>query len=280
MLSRPAPRRILVVACLLVAMVGLPGPAQAATSDAGPPPNSMAALGDSITTGFNACGWYFDCKSRSWSTGTSGTVNSHYLRILAVNTGIYGHNYNDAVSGARAYHLNSQAQAAVSQRAQYVTVLIGANDACKDTESQMTPVSTFRSQVDAALTTLNAGVPSTRIFVASIPDLKRLWYVGKGSLLARTAWAVGGICQTMLRNPLSTAQADVDRRNRVQQRVIDYNSQLQQSCAAHTRCRHDANAVFNYPFTLNMLSGWDYFHPNTYGQSVLARVTYQAGYGW
>lgn len=280
MLSHVAPRRILVVACLLFAVIGLPGPAQAAIPGAGPPPNSMAALGDSITTGFNACGWYFDCKSRSWSTGTNSTVNSHYLRILAVNSGISGRNYNDAVSGARAYHLNGQAQAAVNQRAQYVTVLIGANDACKDTESQMTPVSTFRTQVDAALNTLNGGVPGARIFVASIPDLKRLWDVGKGSLLARTAWAAGGICQTMLRNPLSTAQADVDRRNRVRQRVINYNTQLQQSCAAHTKCRHDANAVFNFPFTFNMVSGWDYFHPNTYGQSVLARVTYQAGYAW
>jgi lysophospholipase L1-like esterase len=280
MLSPVAPRRILVVACLIFAAVGLSGPAQAATPDAGPPPNTMAALGDSITTGFNACGFYFDCKSRSWSTGTSSTVNSHYLRILAVNQNISGRNFNDAVSGARAYHLNGQAQQAAGQRAQYVTVLIGANDACKATESQMTPVSTFRSQVDAALSTLNASVPSARIFVASIPDLKRLWYVGKGSFAARTAWAVGGICQTMLKNPLSTAQADVDRRNRVRQRVLDYNTQLQQSCAAHTRCRHDASAVFNYPFTLNMVSGWDYFHPNTYGQSVLARVTYQAGYAW
>ena len=280
MLSLLAPRRLLVVACLLVAAVGLPHPVQAATSDAGPPPNSMAALGDSITTAFNACGWYFDCKSRSWSTGSSGTVNSHYLRILAVNQGISGHNYNDAVSGARAYHLNSQAQTAVSQHAQYVTVLIGANDACKDTESQMTPVSTFRAQADAALSTLNAGLPNTRIFVASVPDLKRLWFVAKGSLAARTAWAIGGICQTMLKNPLSTAQADVDRRNRVRQRVIDYNTQLQQSCVAHARCRHDGNAVFNYQFTFSMLSSWDYFHPNTYGQSVLARVTYQVGYAW
>lgn len=278
--SRRAPRILLVVLCLLVSTVGLARPAQAATADAGPPPNSMAALGDSITTAFNACGWYFDCKSRSWSTGTSGTVNSHYLRILAVNPGIYGHHHNDAVSGARAYHLNGQAQAAVSQRVQYVTVLIGANDACRDTESQMTPVATFRSQVDAALTTLNAGLPNTRIFVASIPDLKRLWFVAKDSLAARTAWAVGGICQTMLRNPLSTAQADVDRRNRVRQRAIDYNTQLQQSCAAHTRCRHDGNAVFNFPFTLNMVSGWDYFHPNTGGQQVLASVSYAAGFRW
>jgi lysophospholipase L1-like esterase len=280
MLAPVVPHRILVVACLILAAIGLPGTAQAATPNAGPPPSSMAALGDSITTGFNACGFYFDCKSRSWSTGTSGTVNSHYLRILAVNQSISGRNYNNAVSGARAYHLNGQAQQAVNQRAQYVTVLIGANDACKDTESQMTPVPTFRSQVDAALSTVNAGMPSARIFVGSIPDLKRLWYVGKGSFAARTAWAVGGTCQTMLRNPLSTAQADVDRRNRVRQRVIDYNTQLQQSCAAHTRCRHDANAVFNYQFMFSMVSGWDYFHPNTFGQSVLAGVTYQAGYAW
>jgi hypothetical protein len=38
--------------------------------------------------------------------------------------------------------------------------------------------------------------------------------------------------------------------------------------------------VFNFPFTLDQVSGWDYFHPNTTGQRMLAQVTYQAGFGW
>jgi hypothetical protein len=36
--------------------------------------------------------------------------------------------------------------------------------------------------------------------------------------------------------------------------------------------------VFGYPFSLSQLSGWDYFHPNTSGQAVLADVTWDAGF--
>ena len=280
MLTRLTLLRSLAVASSLAAVIGLASAAGAATPDAGPPPNSMASLGDSITRGFDACGFFVDCTSRSWSTGDYGPVNSHYLRIRAVNPAINGHNNNDARTGATAADLDGQAQTAVGQGVGYVTVLMGANDACKDSESQMTPVSTFRSQVDAALNRLNVGLSAARILVASIPDLKRLWFVAKGDWRARTTWAIGGICQTMLKNPTSTAQADEDRRNRVRQRVIDFNAQLQQSCLAHARCRYDNGAVFNYQFTFGMLSGWDYFHPNTSGQAVLAQVTYAAGYGW
>jgi lysophospholipase L1-like esterase len=279
-LTRLALRSALALVTVAAAVVAPVAPATAATPDAGPPPSSMASLGDSITRAFNACGFFVDCTSRSWSTGDSSSVNSHYLRIRRVNPAINGRNHNDARSGADAGDLNGQAQAAVGQGVQYVTILMGANDACKDTEAQMTPVATFRAQVDAALNTLNAGLPNAKIFIASIPDIKRLWQVGRGSFAARTVWAIGGICQTMLRNPTSTAQADEDRRNRVRQRVADFNAQLAQSCAAHTNCRFDGNVVFNYPFTLSMVSGWDYFHPNTTGQAVLAAATYAAGYAW
>jgi lysophospholipase L1-like esterase len=274
-LTRLTLLRSLAVTCSLAIVLGLASAADAAT-----PPNSMASLGDSITRGFDACGWYVDCTSRSWSTGDYSTVNSHYLRIRAVNPAINGHNLNDARTGAVAADLLGQAQTAVSQQVQYVTVLMGANDACKDTESQMTSPTTFRAQVDAGLNALNAGLPNALILVVSIPDLKRLWYVAKNDWRARSAWALAGICQTMLKNPTSTAQADEDRRNRVRQRVIDFNGQLQQSCALHINCRYDGGAVFGYPFTFSMLSPWDYFHPGTSGQAVLAQVSNAAGYGW
>lgn len=253
---------------------GAPSPAGAAVTL----PNSMAGLGDSITRGFNACGFYVDCTSRSWSTGSYSTVNSHYRRILAANPAIYGRNRNDALSGARASDLARQAGNAVAQQVEYVTIEIGANDACRSSESLMTPVSTYRAQIDAALATLKQGLPKAQVFIASIPDIKRLWAIGKGSFSARLAWSTLRICQSMLANPLSTASADVARRDRVQQRVRDYNTQLAQACAAFgPRCDFDDNAVFNYPFTLSQVSQWDYFHPNTAGQQAAAQVTWNAG---
>ena len=71
------------VQALVAVLLAVVGPAVPAQAEAAPLPTSMASLGDSITRGFNACGWYVDCPSRSWSTGSSTNVNSHYLRVLA-----------------------------------------------------------------------------------------------------------------------------------------------------------------------------------------------------
>jgi lysophospholipase L1-like esterase len=252
--------------------------ATAAPAAAPPAPTSMSSLGDSITRGFNACGWYVDCPSRSWSTGSA--VDSHYVRIRGVQPAITGRNFNDADTGARMSDLNGQAQTAVARGVQYVTILIGANDACRSSESAMTPVATFEAQFRQAMSTLAGGLPSAAVFVASIPDVKRLWEVGRRSFAARAAWSLFGICQSMLARPTSTAAGDVERRDRVRARVVEYNEVLARVCAEHVTCRFDGNAVFSYPFTLGQVSGWDYFHPNTNGQQVLAEVTYAAGFGW
>ncbi|MET8141444.1 SGNH/GDSL hydrolase family protein [Sphaerisporangium sp. NPDC005288] len=216
--------------------VALPSPALAA---APPVPGSMASMGDSITRGFNACGFYLDCTSRSWSTGSSSSVNSHYLRLRAANPSLVAH--NDAKSGAT--------------------------------------VADFETRFRATIDTLSTGLPEASIFVASVPDLKRLWEVGKGNLAARTAWAALDICQSMLARPRSTDAADAARRDRVRQRVADYNTVLSTVCAERPACRYDGGAVFGYPFALADLSTWDYFHPNTNGQKVLAEVTYAASFG-
>src|SRR5207247_7249842 len=66
-------------------------------------PDSMAALGDSITRAFNADPnhQFGDQPENSWSTGTSNTIQSHYFRILQGNSNISGKNSNYAVSGAQ-----------------------------------------------------------------------------------------------------------------------------------------------------------------------------------
>jgi lysophospholipase L1-like esterase len=276
LVARTTPILALASGLIAALMAGTP-----AAADPGPPPNSMASMGDSITRAFNASGWYSDWPSRSFSTGTYSGVNSHYRRILAKNPAISGRNFNDAVSGAKVADMPGQANTAANQGVQYVTILIGANDACTSSEASMTPVATYRSHIDTALATLKSRLPDARVALISIPDIKRLWFVGKDSSSARSTWSTFGICQSMLANPSSTAQADEDRRNRVRQRVIDFNTQLAQACAVYgPNCDFDDNAVFNYPFQLSNVSTWDYFHPNVSGQNVLAQISYTAGFNW
>ncbi len=241
-------------------------------------PSSMASLGDSITRGFNAAGWYSDSPERSWSTGSYASVNSHYSRLSKLNRRMTA--YNDARTGARMAELPGQASTAVGQGAGYVTVLMGANDACTSSEATMTPVADFEASFRTAMQTLASAPKPPKVFVASIPDIHQLYAVGKDSSSARNAWSAFSICQSMLARPTSTEQVDEERRQRVRERVVAYNDALEQVCAVEHAaiCRYDGDAVFGYPFTLNQLSTWDYFHPNLAGQTVLAETTWQRSF--
>jgi hypothetical protein len=154
----------------------------------------------------------------------------HYQRLLVLNPTIIGKNYNDAATGAKMIDLNGQVTTAVAQSAQYVTIMMGANDVCASSEATMTPVDTFAAQFRTALTTLTTGLPNTPIYVVSIPDVFELWKLFRNNQSAQTVWATLSLCQSLLARPTSNAQADVDRRNRVRQRNIDFNSALRAVC--------------------------------------------------
>src|SRR4051812_6611350 len=144
-------RAVAALFALLISFALLAGPAQATKV-----PRVMAALGDSITRGYNTSGPGcptgpgLDCPKNSWATGTNPAVDSVRERLNAISPQPLTA-YNDAVSGARAVNLRSQAQVAASQDPDLVLIEIGANDACASTP---TPTLTFRSQVREALGTL------------------------------------------------------------------------------------------------------------------------------
>jgi lysophospholipase L1-like esterase len=256
-------------------VIGLVPVAAAATP---PLPASIAAVGDSITQAASSGGSLgADYPQNSWSTGTNTTVNSHYLRLLALNPSISGQNYNRSVSGAKMADLSGQMQTVAGLQPDYLTVLIGGNDLCTDTVGTMTSVSAFRSQFETAMATLSASSPNTNVYVSSIPNVYHLWELFKGNWWARFIWSVGNICQSLLASPTSTTQADVDRRAAVAQRNVDFNTQLAEVCAASAHCRWDGNAVYNTVFTTSDASG-DYFHPSISGQAKLAAVSWAASY--
>jgi lysophospholipase L1-like esterase len=235
-------------------------------------PTSVAALGDSITRGFNACGFYTDCARRSWSTGSDSSVDSHRQRLEAMGARITEAN-NFARSGSRVEHLPGQMARAVEAGADYVTIEIGANDACRADVGSMTSVADFRARVREALGMVRPGM---RVFVASVPDLARLWEVGHRSRMARMAWDKLDICRSMLVRPTSTKRSDVARRATVRERVQAYNAELAAACnELGDACRWDKGAVFGYRFTLNQLTRWDYFHPDKGGQRALSDATWQ-----
>ncbi len=275
----PRPRRVLSLAALsLVALlVFVAAMVTTAFSASAAPalPNSIAAIGDSISQAFDSCCFWGDHPSHSWSTGDSSSdgVTSHYEHVLAANGGISGHTHDDAVTGAKMAAGPGQAATAVSQGVQYVTILLGANDVCTSSSSNMTSTSDFTAQFTKTMDTLQ-GLPSgAHVFVSSIPNIYQLWSTLHHNLLAEAVWKIAGICQSMLNTSNSEAT-----RQAVLAHERDLNGALQSVCAKYANCRFDNNAVFNTAFSSSQVSGLDYFHPNLGGQAILANVSWSASY--
>jgi lysophospholipase L1-like esterase len=281
----PRPFHVLAVGVALVlatlgtatsASAGTAGnaPAAVAAAPAPPLPDSIAAIGDSITQAVDVCCFYGNWPGHSWSTGhvPFDGIASHYERIRAQNPAIRGHRWNNAVSGAQMADAPGQARATVGQGAEYVTILMGANDLC-GWDGTLTPTATFRAQFTETLDILRTGLPASHVFVASIPNLYQLWSILRTNPVAQTVWQAAGICPSMLNffNSPADRQAVIDRE-------AELNQVLEDVCATWSNCRFDNYLTFNYDFTRSMVSKLDYFHPSLSGQATLAALTWRASW--
>jgi lysophospholipase L1-like esterase len=236
-------------------------------------PASIAAVGDSVTRGFDACSVLADCPEVSWATGTDDEVRSLAVRVLGASKAA-SHSWNHAVSGARMAQLPEQMALAAKDEPELVTVMMGANDACRDSVRLMTPVADFRASFEASMRQLRAAAPKAQVYVSSVPDLERLWSTGRENPMGKQIWKLG-ICRSMLGDADDMGAAAVARREAVRERVVAYNGVLRDVCARDERCRDDGGAVFAYRFTGEQLSEWDWFHPGRNGQARLAEIAYR-----
>ena len=247
----------------------------AAAAVAAPPlPDSIAAIGDSITQAVDVCCFYGNWPSQSWSTGfvPLDGIASHYERVRAQNPRVRGNRWNNAVSGAQMADAPAQARATVRQGAEYVTILMGANDLC-GSEGTLTPTATFRAQFAKTLDILRSGLPDSHVFVASIPNLYQLWSILRADRVAQAVWQAVGICPSM-RSLLSSPagrRAFVERQRKL-------NDILRDVCASWSRCRFDNYLTYNYDFSRSLVSKLDYFHPSRSGQATLAYLTWNASW--
>lgn len=264
----------ILIASAVVTVVALVTPARVADAQEPPLPRVMASTGDSITRAFNVgwCCFLRDSPPRSWSTGTNVAVNSHYQRLLRFAPELDAA-HNDARSGARMVELAGQLSAAATQGADYVTVLIGANDVCTSSIATMTPTTTFETQFRGALAGFTASRPEAAVFVASIPNVYRLWELFHTNPWAAFVWGTFRICQSML----STANTE-DMRQQVVARLNSFNDALARVCAEFRQCRWDGYAVYSVQFDPADVSPVDYFHPSVQGQRRLADVTWAASF--
>jgi lysophospholipase L1-like esterase len=266
-------RRLRIFALLpaLAAVLLSPVPAQAVWY-----PNSMASTGDSITRAFDAT-WFgcflTDCPQYSWSTGTSSTVNSQYLRLTVLNPELKGNVYNDAKVGAKMADLYGQLNTAAAQHVDYVTVLIGGNDVCTSSVSTMTATSDFQSQFASALANFFALDREARVYVSSLPNVNQLYNLLNSNSSALAIWKSFNICQSAL----PPGGNDTTRQQVAAQEVAD-DGALRTVCGGYANCRYDGGAGYNFQFTTLDVSAIDYFHPSVTGQKDIAAYTWKYSY--
>lgn len=239
------------------------------------PTRSVAALGDSLSRGFDACSHYGDCTEVSWVTGTDSTVDSIATRLAASQGGKRPVVHNDARSGASVGDLDRQVSLAIAQRPDLVTLLIGANDVCRPSLDAMTSTAEYASAVDRGLRRITAALPDATVLVASVPDVTNLLPVARGSATARFLWREAGSCPTALAHPQSTTAPDLARREAVRERIDDYDAALEAACAGVQRCVYDGGALHAYRPTIAQLSALDYFHPSAAGLRELAATEWR-----
>jgi hypothetical protein len=134
-------------------------------------PNGIAVLGHSGATGENSDPNRpgVEVRENSWATGTNPAVKSLYLRLLARNPRIKGHNFNLAQGGANVSRLFNQATIAVPKLRPrpelFVIQIMDGDIRCDGTDA--TNIPRFRGTLSSVLTMLAKGAPSTRIFVVS-----------------------------------------------------------------------------------------------------------------
>lgn len=231
--------------------------------------NSLAVVGDSISVAASACGSQSPCPDASWALGDSPDVDSIANR-LATATGLRPEPVWVARPGAT---VGGRAEALAPLRSatpDLVLVEIGANDACAPSVADVTSPTDFAAEYAALLSGIRAAAPEARIVAFSIPDLLRLWDVGRSQPKAVSLWNSSPSCRSLLANADSDAPEDVQRRADIDATVDAYNESIGLACADVTDCVFDEGVVHAVQFSLEEISTIDHFHPSIAGQAALA----------
>ncbi len=202
-------------------------------------PNSIAVLAHSGATGENsdphAPG--AEVRENSWATGTNPAVKSLYLRILARNPKIKGHNFNLAEGGATVDELVFQAEEAVELKPQPDLIVIQIGDA--DIVCPVSPddLRAFRSTFESALDVLARGTPSSRLFVVSQFGSPTTY---AKALTQAERQSIGGTGPCDFFDP--SGRLVPEKLANLEEAIHGYEAQLEAGCKRFRRCRYDGGA--------------------------------------
>jgi hypothetical protein len=239
-------------------------------------PSSMVVLGSSAATGTGSdpAHPYRDAPANSWATGTNPAVQSVYLRILAANAAIRGHNVNLSGHDATVKDLATQARKAVALTPKPGLVLVEIEGDVECDGKNDSRVAEFGTDLGAALNTLTKGLPHAQILLVSawgsFPSFVK--YLDGLSAGERLKHAGKSLCQ-LVESPSGRVVAS--HVAYVKKYVDAYNKQLASVCAQSARCHYDGGAAQAMAVTAADIS-LDQNHLTIQGQAKLAAIEWGA----
>ncbi len=224
---------------------------------------TVAAVGDSITTGFNA-EKLGDNAAHSWATGNfqTSTAASHRDRLVRFFPSLDIQVVNAAVAGSRASALASQITRVSASNPDYVTILMGANDLVQWLQGEYGALlEAFARDVRSAVERLIAVNPRVMILLVGIPNQSRV------------------LDHWLNSNGLRLPPVLIDRlRVAYRERWERTNRALESIAQAHSSNVRFAGKVGHFQFEGKHLSSHDRYHPSVEGQRLLAQITWDEGF--
>ena len=231
---------------------------------------TMVALGDSITTAYNATG-IGNNRELSWSTGSDGRVQSHALRFAkALQTNV--HATNVAKAGAKTTDLAGQWGKVQDQSLDYATLLIGANDLCSwhSDEDIKNNLEDLRDNVALIVEDMVARNPKIVINLLPLPNLYNVERLGHDRIGCQAVWNFIPLCDKLL----GSSRTEAERRA-VQDLVERANDQYEILAQQHANLKFH-RALTSEDFTRDDISTIDCFHPSLQGQQRIAEESFKA----
>lgn len=231
----------------------------------------MAAVGDSITAGFNAYRPLIN-RDYSWATGwrANGLVDSIYLKLMRAVGNVSATNV--AISGSKAEDIGAQIDKLADADLDYISVLIGANDVCQWPADYKESLQTYKADVARGLAQLTADHKGIHIDLGTIPNIMHLYNLGKSSGACQRKWNTTKFC-SLLRS--DTTAADVEAFAASWRDANAALAEIAQRFPDNVRLITKLSAPI---FTPDEISPYDCFHPNTDGQSMLANIVWDGGW--
>lgn len=229
----------------------------------------VGALGDSISTGFNARR-LGDNREFSWSTGNGSGLNSQSVRI-AKKRNIPVVSYNEAIAGSTINDLQRQVNRLLRHTPDYVTITIGANDICQWDSDYSQNQLEFREKLTQVIRKLVSHNSNVKIIMIPIPNLYHLWEMSHKISGCQEIWDTMKMCQPLLDKSLT-----IDERLTFMERWEIANNIIAEMAYYFPDQIRFQPELANFRFEWHHLSPKDCFHPSIAGQNLMADFAWKA----